>query len=246
MNLPEMTLADTVALVWFLGCWVGYTIISDYRARRFNNLMRAMNAYRTQWMQKLLDRDMRMVDANIVGNLLRSATFFASTSIFILAGLIAILGAADVGAAVIASMPFAESTSRQLWEIKVLLLMTIFIYAFFKFAWSLGQYNHWSIMICAAPETNSSAEARDTYAKMAARIGNLAASHFNRGMRAYYFGLAALTWFIHPWLFMVATTWVVGVLYRREFRSRILRAVEVIAESFGESADGLPYSGNPR
>ena len=210
MTLPDMTLADTVGLIWFLGCWAGYTVISDYRAQRYSNLMRSMNGYRTQWMQKLLERDMRMVDANIVGNLLRSATFFASTSIFILAGLIAILGAADVGAAVIDSMPFAESTSRQLWEIKVLLLMTIFIYAFFKFAWSLGQYNHWSIMIGAAPEIDHSAKAKDVYAKMAATIGNLAASHFNRGMRAYYFGLAALTWFIHPWLFIVATTWVVG------------------------------------
>ena len=101
-------------------------------------------------------------------------------------------------------------------------------------------------MIGAAPEIDHSAKAKDVYAKMAATIGNLAASHFNRGMRAYYFGLAALTWFIHPWLFIVATTWVVGVLYRREFRSRILRAVEVIAENVADDTDGLSHSGTRR
>ena len=31
---------------------------------------------------------------------------------------------------------------------------------------------------------------------------------FNRGLRAYFFGLAALAWFIQPWAFVLATSWV--------------------------------------
>ncbi len=41
-------------------------------------------------------------------------------------------------------------------------------------------------------------------------------------MRAYYFALAELSWFFHPWAFVVATAWVVLVLYRREFHSKAL------------------------
>ena len=41
--------------------------------------------------------------------------------------------------------------------------------------------------------------------------------HFNNGLRAYYFGLAAVTWFLHPYAVFAATVWVVLVLYRREF-----------------------------
>ena len=55
-----------------------------------------------------------------------------------------------------------------------------------------------------------------------------AAAHFNAGVRAYYFGLAALGWFLHPWLFMALTGWVVLVLYRREFRSKLLRTLGAV------------------
>ena len=53
----------------------------------------------------------------------------------------------------------------------------------------------------------------------------LAIYNFNLGLRAYYFSLALLTWFVHPLLFVIASSWVVGVLYRREFRSRTLKAL---------------------
>ena len=53
----------------------------------------------------------------------------------------------------------------------------------------------------------------------------LAASHFMRGIRAYFFALALLSWFVHPILFLAATTWVVLVIYRREFRSQSLHII---------------------
>ena len=58
-----------------------------------------------------------------------------------------------------------------------------------------------------------------------ARITSSASVNFNNGLRAYYFALAALAWFLHPWLMIVATGWVVYVLYRREFRSKTLQAL---------------------
>ncbi|MNJ78871.1 hypothetical protein D3C77_767340 [compost metagenome] len=51
---------------------------------------------------------------------------------------------------------------------------------------------------------------------------SLAANQFNFGLRSYYFGLAMLAWFINPWFFIIATTGVVLVLYRREFHSDVL------------------------
>jgi uncharacterized membrane protein len=50
----------------------------------------------------------------------------------------------------------------------------------------------------------------------------MAAHHFNFGIRSYYFALAVLAWLVSPWLFVAATTWVVFVLYRREFHSSAL------------------------
>ncbi len=37
---------------------------------------------------------------------------------------------------------------------------------------------------------------------------------------------AELGWFVHPWLFMAATVWVIGVLYRREFHSITQRTLK--------------------
>jgi uncharacterized membrane protein len=48
---------------------------------------------------------------------------------------------------------------------------------------------------------------------------------FNNGLRAYYFGVAALSWFVHPILMIVVTLAVVYVLHTREFRSRTLHVL---------------------
>ena len=58
-----------------------------------------------------------------------------------------------------------------------------------------------------------------------ALITSYASANFNAGLRAYYFALAAMTWFLHPYLMLIATTWVVYVLYHREFESRTIRAL---------------------
>jgi uncharacterized membrane protein len=48
---------------------------------------------------------------------------------------------------------------------------------------------------------------------------------YNRGLRAYYFGLATMAWFIGPGFLAVAAVWVVAVLYRRDFRSVVLKTL---------------------
>ena len=64
----------------------------------------------------------------------------------------------------------------------------------------------------------------------------LAAYHLNRGLRGYFFALAALAWFLHPAIFAFVSTWVVLVLYRREFRSRALRAVRAQEKTAADAA----------
>ncbi|MDE3061360.1 MAG: DUF599 family protein, partial [Pseudomonadota bacterium] len=66
-------------------------------------------------------------------------------------------------------------------------------------------------------ETHDAIAAKGSYL-----VGN-AARHFNLGLRAYYFGMAALAWFVNPYLFMAATAWVIFVTHRREYRSATLK-----------------------
>ena len=115
------------------------------------------------------------------------------------------------------------------WEVKILVLVLIFIYAFFKFAWSLRQFNYSIVLMGAAPPVADAQtpQARE-FALSTARVISIGVLNFNRGVRAYYFGLGALSWFLHPVLFAVAGVWVVAVVYRREFLSHTLELLDSV------------------
>ncbi|MGI9491542.1 MAG: DUF599 domain-containing protein, partial [Geminicoccaceae bacterium] len=214
-------LLDLIAPLWFLSAWFAYTWYTDHD-KGVHNLTTAMHGYRLLWMKRMLEREVRMVDTQILGNLMRSMSFFASTTMFIIAGLVAVLGARNEAMAVLRELPFTVDTSVVIWDLKVLLLIAIFIYAFFKFTWAFRHYNYCLILIGAIANSDQLDDECEQIADRAARIANSTGRHFNRGIRAYYFGMAALSWFLHPWIFIVLTGWVILVLYRREYRSNLL------------------------
>ena len=215
---------DLVALAVFVASWVGYaTVVDRVPAIRSRSVIAAMDEHRRRWMRAMVTRDPRVVDAIIIGNLMSSATFLATTAIFILGGLVAMLGASDLGLRVVGALPFTSTGTELLWEIKVGLLILIFIQAFFSLTWSIRQFNYAQIIMGGIGATaDDDAFAR---AEMAAKIANRAARHFNTGLRAYYFGLAALAWIIHPVALIAASLAVLAELHRREFRSVVNEAM---------------------
>ncbi|MDH3335991.1 MAG: DUF599 domain-containing protein [Rhodospirillaceae bacterium] len=238
--LNTIGITNILVLVWFSVCWVGYTFYADSVNRNRHTLLTAMRDKRELWMRRMIERENRIFDSSIMSTLMRSVSLFASTTIFILAGLLAILGSADKAQALLHEIPFVIPSTETQWEIKILLLLIIFVYAFFKFAWALRQFNYAIVLLGAAPpaEYANTDEAKE-FAKSSANVISLAVLNFNRGLRAYYFGLAALSWFIHPVLFAVATIWVVAVLYRREFMSKTLGCLEGVPmpADFGRNAN---------
>jgi uncharacterized membrane protein len=123
---------------------------------------------------------------------------------------------------VVSELRYSVQSTREVWELKLIVLLLIFIYAFFKFTWSMRHFNYLSIMIGAAPSCEALPEWSNRFAERAAKVSSNATNTFNRGLRAYYFGLAYLSWFLHPLFFIVTTVIVVAILYRREFMSRML------------------------
>ena len=216
----SLTPLDIASVIWFFVVWVGYSVVADSDRFQHLSVLGIMNEHRQRWMNEMLRRDMRMIDALIVNHLQSGIAMFASTSILVVGGLIACLGATEKAITVVSALPFVGQTSKLEWEVKILLLLLIFIFAFFKFVWSYRLNTYCAVLIGAVPSSaDINAEAEDQ-ASRAAKIANLAARHFNRGLRAFYFALAALSWVVHPVAFALATTWVAVVLYRRDFRSR--------------------------
>ncbi|WP_019339418.1 DUF599 domain-containing protein [Stutzerimonas stutzeri] len=228
MLIPNHLLPHLIAVAWFVLCWAGYTRYASWRGRDTVCLASVLHLYRQDWMRRMLLRDNRIADANVIGNLERNAGFFASSTLIILAGVLTALGASERAVSLLADLPFVQPVSRGLSEIKLLALAVVFVYAFFTFSWCMRQYNFAAVLVASAPmagERNVSDLERKSFAERAARVISMAANQFNFGLRAYYFGMATLSWFIHPWFFMVVTAGVVLVLYRREFHSDVLKVM---------------------
>jgi uncharacterized membrane protein len=217
---------DLVALGWFVGAWIAYSLIIDQTALGRRGLTAAMHHYREVWMRQMIARQNRIVDTHITGSLQNGTAFFASTSLLAIGGTLTLVRSTDEVLNVMAIVPFGLQTSRALWEAKAFGLVVIFVYAFFKFAWSYRLFNYVAIMIGAAPpDAEKDTDEAMVHARRTAGLAAEAGRHFNRGQRAFFLALGYLGWFIGPAVFLASTAAVLAVLVRRQFASRARHAV---------------------
>ena len=153
-----------------------------------------------------------------MSSLQNGTAFFASTSLIAVGGALTLMRSTEDILQVMAALPFGVRSSAEQWEAKTMGLAIIFVYAFFKFAWSYRLFNYVAIMVGATPpaKDKDTPEAKD-HAERLGRLCALAGKHFNRGQRAFFFALGYLGWFISPWLLMVTSVAVAVILWRRQF-----------------------------
>ncbi|KTC41168.1 hypothetical protein AO265_03040 [Pseudomonas sp. ABAC61] len=204
MSFIQANQIHLLAALWFIVCWGGYTRYASWKGRDTACLASVLHLYREDWMRRMLLRDNRIADASVIGNLERNASFFASSTLIILAGILTVLGASERAVSLLADIPMVQQASQGMSEIKLLC--------------------H-AVLVGSAPmigERHVSEQERKAFAARAARVISMAANQFNFGLRSYYFGMTMLAWFVSPWLFMLMSSGVVLVLYRREFHSDVL------------------------
>ncbi len=223
--LPHLSAIDWISLVTFFASWAGYAWFSEHSRSSTDSLIGTSRHYRLQWAYSMLERDVRVMDSTLIGNLMTSVSFYANTTIYIIAGLVAALGASDKLLSLTAELPFGGAGNRELLEIKLMLLLASFVFAYFKFTWSLRQFNLLSILVGAAPVGKAGDPGIDRFAQRVAVTNNLAGDDFNRGIRAYYFGLAASGWLLNPLALGGLAILVLIVLFRRDYRSPALHAL---------------------
>jgi len=225
--LLGFTIIDYAALVFFVASWLGYHAGVELSPAGQGSLNKAMDRYRYRWMEQMVVRENRIVDTTIMASLMNGTAFFASTSLIAIGGVLALLRSIDTVLPLFAELPFGQGPTALGWELKVMGLAVIFVYAFFKFAWSYRLFNYAAILMGAVPLQAD----RDTAEAMAAidrvaRMHVVAGKHFNRGQRAFFFALAYLGWFVSPWAFMAATGAVLYVIWRRQFASDAIAALD--------------------
>ena len=186
---------DWAALSTFFCGWVGYALFARKQAGIKPSILAATNRIRRQWMLQTTYREVRVIDG--VSN----------------------------ASELVREIPFAARTTVLVFDLKIVLMLAIFVYAFFRFTWSMRQYTFGALLVASAPEAEqfqSLALSRDEFADRAGCVVGLAAETFNDGLRAYYFAFAAVSWFLSPLAFVLATGGVIYILYQREFHSDVL------------------------
>jgi uncharacterized membrane protein len=134
----------------------------------------------------------------------------------------------------LSDVPLAGATARPLFEIKVIGLIVILAYSFFKFGWAYRLFNYCSILIGAVPQLSPGSEpnaAIDVAVMRATRMNQLAGKHFNAGLRGVFFSIGYLGWFVDARVFFVTTVVLLAVLIRRQFFSEARKAV--LVQDFG-------------
>ncbi len=221
INELALSKLDIIAMLWFLLCWFSYT---RYVNTSPKSLVQSMYVWRKRWAMAMLARDNRIMDAQVITGLNNVVTFFCSTSIFITAGLFASIGSSEQIVKLINQLSFLKTTNIATVELKLGLLIVIFIYSFFKFGWAIKQHSYSAVVLASVPAAHEVNLERDSpTANLMGKLSSLGSQHFNDGVRGYYFALATLSWFVHPIVYIVIISWVVIVLHRRDFRSKLLQ-----------------------
>ncbi|MFW8594117.1 DUF599 domain-containing protein [Cribrihabitans neustonicus] len=226
---------DAAALALLMGgwMWIGWRIEHPPRGRPSVSWL--MADFRRDWMRRMVERDPRIFDAQLVGNLRQGTAFFASAAMIAIGGGLALIGNTDPLAGVAEDLT-QNTVPAFVLEVKLLLVMLLLSNSFLKYVWSHRLFGYCSVLMAAVPNDRTHALAYER-AEQAAEISITAARSFNRGMRSTYFALAAVAWLAGPVALIAAAAITLAVLYRREFASQSRRILmRVPPESCGEAA----------
>jgi uncharacterized membrane protein len=217
---------DLFAFAFFVGAWAAYHLILGHGPGAETGLNQTMDRYRVRWMIEMSERDNRIMDASLMASLQNGTAFFASTSLLAIGASATLLRATDDVLKIFADLPIGGEATRGAWEFKILGLILIFGYAFFKFAWAYRLFNYTAILVGATPmRLSPDARERRRVAMRAAQMNIAAGRHFTRGQRAFFFALAYFGWFAGPYVFMATTAAVLAVMSARQFISDAHEAV---------------------
>lgn len=221
----SMTLISTF---FPLLCYLAYNLVVPQVEKLRPSLSVIMNMQRRRWVANAARRESPF-DAILSGNIMGSVSFLASTSVLLILAVFTVFGQVPALMDALDSLSLDRIYTTLDVQLHLVVMLAMFVLAFFAFTLSLRQFNHYCIMLGAIDHTHGTSEEEiDAITRMNA----LGARNFNSGIRSYYFSVAAVAWFVSEWLPIIACVLTVLILAHREFFSsshRTAASVAVIA-----------------
>lgn len=198
-----------------LVCYFAYNIIVPQVEKLRPSLSSIMNLQRRRWVANAAQRESPF-DAILSGNIMSSVSFLASTAVLLILAVFAVFGQVPALMAALDSLSLERVYSTLDVQLHLAVMLVMFVLAFFAFTLSLRQFNHFCIML-GAIDHSSPTSAEEINAITAMNV--LGARNFNSGIRAYYFSVSTVAWFVSEWLPIAACLATVLILAYREFFS---------------------------
>ena len=214
--------ADWIGLAVFVTLYVGYgPLCSRIWPHSING---RLGALRVDWMRTMLRRDNRIVDSSLIGHVVHSASFFASTSLIVIGALLSLLTSVERLQLALEGLAFVPPVARLAFELKILLPLAIMVHGFVRFTWSIRQLNYTIALIGAAPDRHDAGVFIERLAVSIGAVMTAALTTFNAGLRSYYYALAALAWVVGPWEMTLASMLLTVMLVWRQIASPAARS----------------------
>jgi len=209
-------MSSTLIATFFpLICYFAYNIVVPMVERVRPSLSAIMNMQRRRWVANAAVRESPF-DAILSGNIMGSVSFLASTAVLLILAIFAVFGQVPALMEALNSLSLDRTYTTFDVQLHLVVMLAMFVLAFFAFTLSLRQFNHFCIMLGALDHASPISEAEiDAITAMNA----LGARNFNSGVRAYYFSVATVAWFVSEWLPILACLATILILAHREFFS---------------------------
>ena len=222
------SLLDWLALAAFFIAIVAYSRYADHVGDRLLNAR--MREIRARWMRCSLERHDRVIDAILTGHSINSITLFCSATLLIVVALLGLLTNADAAYGISTASTFITHTTFELFQVKLIGLICVFVYGFYRFTWALLQYNYFLALVGSSPpRLQLVPTAVDQLGNQMSVVLNSAVTSFHSGFRTYYYALAWVGWFFHPLVFIAATAFATFVLVYRQIASPSAGAIRGLA-----------------
>jgi uncharacterized membrane protein len=196
-------------------CYLGYNVIVPVVERWRPSLSVIMNMQRRRWVANATLRESPF-DAILSGNIMGSVSFLASTAVLLILAIIAVFGQIPTIMSALESLQLDRTYSVLDVQLHLVVMLAMFVMAFFAFTLSLRQFNHFCIMLGALDHSSPTSEEE---INAITAMNALGARNFNSGIRAYYFSVSTVAWFVSEWLPIAACLVTIGILAHREFFS---------------------------
>jgi uncharacterized membrane protein len=216
-HLALLTYWDAVAAGFLVVAYFSLGWLIEHPPQNYPSVTKIMSENRRVWLRVFIKRDPRIFDSQIMASLRQGTAFFASTCIFAIGGVFALIANTDPLRGVAAEIS-TDDIPIVVWQVKLGLVALMLTNGFLKFVWANRIFGYCSVMMASVPNDPDHPESV-TRAMKAAELNIRAAINFNRGLRSMYFALGGLAWLVGSTAFLLATLAVIWLVWSREFAS---------------------------